>query len=183
MNEDVKSVFTPAPIISFRSARKLSNYLVRPKLYTLERTVGPFQCKGKWCQTCYNVKETEIFTSTTTDKTSKISQKVNCNDKCLVYLLTRNVCLKQYIGQTVEEFRYRWNNYKINGRKYQEYGTCMQQHLFEHFSEKGHHGFLEDVSITLIDKTDPSNPLQRENYWRSILKTMAPWGLNVEDCV
>ena len=38
----------------------------------------------------------------------------------------------------------------------------MQQHLFEHFSEKGHHSFLEDVSVTLVDKTDPSNPLQRK---------------------
>ena len=34
-----------------------------------------------------------------------------------------------------EEFRYRWNNYKKNGVKYQECGTFMQQHLFEHFSE------------------------------------------------
>ena len=59
----------------------------------------------------------------------------------------------------------------------------MQQHLFEHFSEEWHHSFEEDLPITLIDKTDPSNPLQRENYWRSTLKTMAPWGLNVEDCV
>ena len=84
---------------------------------------------------------------------------------------------------TIEEFRYRWNNYKNNGRKYQEYGTCMQQHLSEHFSEEGHHGFLEYVSITLIDKTDPSNALQRENYWRCILKTMAPWVLNFEDCL
>ena len=60
------------------------------------------------------------------------------------------------------------------------YSTYMQQHLFEHFSEEGHHSFLEDVSVTLIDKTDPSNPLQRENYWRITLKTMVPRGLNVE---
>ena len=112
MNEDVKNVFTPAPMISFRSARKLSSYLVRAKLYTLERTVGSAQCKGKRCQTCHNVKETETFTSTTTGKTFKINHKLNCNDKCLVYLLTFNVCLKQYVGQTVEEFRYRWNNYR-----------------------------------------------------------------------
>ena len=59
----------------------------------------------------------------------------------------------------------------------------MQQHLFEHFSVEGHHSFLEDVSITLIDKTDPSNSLQKENYWRSTLKAMMPWGLNVEECV
>ena len=47
MNEDVKNVFTLAPMISFRSARKLSSYLVRTKLYPLERTVGSVQCKGK----------------------------------------------------------------------------------------------------------------------------------------
>ena len=93
------------------------------------------------------------------------------------------VCLKQYVGQTVEECRYRWNSYNNNGRKYQEDGTFMQQHIFEHFYEEGHHSFLEDVSIALIDKTDPSKPSQRENYWRSTLKRMAPWGLNVEDCV
>ena len=58
----------------------------------------------------------------------------------------------------------------------------MQQHFFEHFPEEGHHSFLEDVSITLINKTDPSNPLQGESYWRSILKTITPWLLNVEDC-
>ena len=98
-----------------------------------------------------------------------------------MYILTCNVCLEQYVGQTVKEFRYRWNNYRNNGRKYQEYGICMQQQLFEHFSEEGHCSFLEDISIKLIDKTDPSNPLQRENYWRSILKTMTPCGLNVEE--
>ena len=37
MNEDVKSVFTPALMISFRSARKRSSYLVRAKIYLLER--------------------------------------------------------------------------------------------------------------------------------------------------
>ena len=94
MNEDVKNVFIPPPMISFRNARKLSSYLVRAKRYPLERTVGSVQCKGKRCQTCDNVKETETFTSTTTGKTFKIIHKLNCNDKCLVYLITRNVCLK-----------------------------------------------------------------------------------------
>ena len=153
MNEEVKSVFTPAPMISFHSARKLSSYIVRAKLYPLKRTIGSVQCKGKQCQTCHNVKETETFNSTATGKTFKINHELNCNEKCLVYLVTCNICLKQYAGQTVKEISYRWNNYKSNGRNYQEYGTCMQQHLFKHFSEEGHHSFLEDVSITLIDKT------------------------------
>ena len=117
MNEDVENVFIPTLMISFCSARKLSSYLVRAKLCPLERTVGLCQCRGKRCQTCHNLKETETFTSTTTGKTVKINHKLNCNDKCLVYLLTCNVYLKQYVGKTVEEFRYRWSNYKNNGHK------------------------------------------------------------------
>ena len=57
----------------------------------------------------------------------------------------------------------------------------MQEHLFRHFSSPGRNGFLNDVSITFIDKTDPSDPLKREDYWRRTLKTMAPFGLNNED--
>ena len=59
----------------------------------------------------------------------------------------------------------------------------MHEHLFEHFNEEGHHRFLEDVSITFIDKKDPSEPLKSENYRKNVLKTMAPLGLNIEDSV
>ena len=78
MNKEVKSVSTPAPIIYFRSARKRS-YLIRAKLYPLERTVGSLQYGGKRCQICNNVKEAEIFTCTTTDKTFETNHKLNYN--------------------------------------------------------------------------------------------------------
>ena len=58
----------------------------------------------------------------------------------------------------------------------------MEEHLFSHFSMAGHDGFL-NVSITFIDKTDPSGPLRKEDYWRQTLKTMVPYGLNIEDSV
>ena len=60
---------------------------------------------------------------------------------------------------------------------------CMQEHLFSHFSMVGHDGFLNDVSITFINKTDPSDPLRREDYWRQTPKTMVPYGLNIEASV
>ena len=52
----------------------------------------------------------------------------------------------------------------------------MQEHLFEHFYSDGHNGFLEDVAITLIDKTDDRYPKNRENYWMRTLKTLAQRG-------
>ena len=44
MNNEVKKMFTPKPTISFRSARKISSYLLRAKLYPEERTKGSFKC-------------------------------------------------------------------------------------------------------------------------------------------
>ena len=38
----------------------------------------------------------------------------------------------------------------------------MQPLAFEHFSSNDHNGFLEDWSITLIDKTDGFDPTRRE---------------------
>ena len=59
----------------------------------------------------------------------------------------------------------------------------MQEDLFKHLNSTGHNGFLNDVSITLIDKTDGKNPKKREDYWRRILKTYSLFGLNFEDNV
>ena len=56
-------------MISFRSARKFSSYLVRAKLYPTERIVGSYKCGGKRCEVCINVNETSKFTSTVTGET------------------------------------------------------------------------------------------------------------------
>ena len=41
----------------------------------------------------------------------------------------------------------------------------MQEYLFQHFNSMGHNGFFNNVSITLIDKTDSKNPKKREDHW------------------
>ena len=40
----------------------------------------------------------------------------------------------QYVGKTVDEFRVRWNDCKMNDRNFLKGQTCMQQQLFEHFA-------------------------------------------------
>ena len=46
----------------------------------------------------------------------------------------------------------------------------MQQHLFNHFCTSGHTRFSDDVFVTFIEKTDPSDLLKWEDYWSWILK-------------
>ena len=91
MNQEVKNVFTPGPIVSYRCARKISSYLVRAKLYPLERKVGSVKCGKSRCEVCLNIQETDTFTSTTTGESFKINHKLNCDNNCLIYLLTLSV--------------------------------------------------------------------------------------------
>ena len=101
----------------------------------------------------------------------------------LIYLLTCKCCGKQYVGETTDEFRLRQNNYKSNDRKNARKVACMQEHLFEHFKGESHSGFLGNVSITLMNKTDGKDPKRRENYWIRTRKTYALFGHNIEDSV
>ena len=78
-------------------------------------------------------------------------------------MITCNGCLKEYVGQTVDEFGHTWNNYKDNSRKFEKEENCMQRHLHEYFNLSSHSGFLNDVSVTLTDKTDPKDPTKRED--------------------
>ena len=82
MDNKVKKAFTPKPMISFHSARKMSSYLVRAKLYPEERTKVSFKCGSKRCELCLNVNETSAFTSTVTGETYIINHKFDCNGKC-----------------------------------------------------------------------------------------------------
>ena len=130
-----------------------------------------------------NVCETNTFSSNVTGETYKINHKLNFDDNCLIYLLSCKCCGKQYVGETTDSFRYRWNKYNDNDRKHSRKDSCMHEHLFKHFNSMGHNDFLNNVSMKLIDKTDGKNPKKREDYWRRNLKTFSPFGLNVEDSV
>ena len=118
LDENAEEVPVPGPMVIFRSSRKLSSYLVRAKLYPLERVTGSCKCHGKHCEVCLNVNQTSSFTSSVTHETYKINHKFNCNSRSLIYLLTCKQCSKQYISQTIDDFRFKWNNYKDNNGKY-----------------------------------------------------------------
>ena len=41
-------------------------------------------------------------------------------------------------------------------------------------------GFLEDVEVRMIDKTQDPDPTKREYYWMRTLKTFFSDGLNIQ---
>ena len=48
-----------------------------------------------------------IYTSINDQTTYKRNQKFDRNGKCLVYLITCDKCLKQYVGKRIDMFRSR----------------------------------------------------------------------------
>ena len=175
-DQKVKKVFTPASFVPFRSARNLKGFLVRSKVYPLDRKVGSEKCNGKRCLVCLNAAERDTFESFQTKRQYKINHNLNCNDKCLIYLLLCKIYGLQYIGSTTDQFHYHWNNYKDNNRKTERGVEHMQADLFQNFTSHGHNGFLKDCTITLNDKTDGKDPTRREEYWRRVMKTVSPYG-------
>lgn len=105
MSPEAEATFSPRPMVSFTSARKLSRYSVRAKLYPLERLVGLRQCKKRTCELCTNLTETDTFSSIATGETFQINCELNCDDNCFNYLLKCKVCKKQYVEETADAFR------------------------------------------------------------------------------
>ena len=48
---------------------------------------------------------------------------------------------------------------------------------------EGHKGFLNEASVTFIDKTDGKDLKKTERHWMQTLKTVEPHGLNIADSV
>ena len=97
---------------------KISSYLVRAKLYPLDRVVGSTNCGKKRCEICVNFSERNKFTCNITGEIYKINHKLNRDNNCLIYHLSCKCCGEEYVGETNGSFRYRWNNFKDNERKH-----------------------------------------------------------------
>ena len=58
--------------------------------------------------------------------------------------------------------------------------NVKQKLLQSHFLQSDHQGFLKDVEVRLIDKTQASDPTKREFYWMRTLRTLYPDDLIIE---
>ena len=79
----------------------------------------------------------------------------------MVCNLTVKLTINSYTGRII-----------IRGEDHKQAG------IFAHFQTAGHSGFINDTEIRFIDKTDPSDPTRREDFWIDTLKTRYPQGLN-----
>ena len=82
-------------------------------------------------------------------------ERVNCDSKCLAYLITCRTCELQCTSQTCDAFRKRWNNHRCCARK------------------------VNDAQVLFIEKTQALYPIKREYFRMRTLETYCPYGLNI----
>ena len=62
-DSEVRRVFSPAPIVSYRSARKIKDCVVGSNLYPTERKVESSKCCNPRCPACTSIQVTDTSSS------------------------------------------------------------------------------------------------------------------------
>ena len=107
-------------LFHFAQVLVLESIWLGAKVYPLLRECGSSGCNKSRCQTCLNVNNTDVFQSFVTKESYKINHKSDCDSKCIIYLFSCKTCGLQYVGSTVERFRFSWNKYKNSQRQHKE---------------------------------------------------------------
>ena len=105
---------------------------------------------------------------------------MNCRTTWLIYLITCNRCLMQYIGKSEWPFNQRLNKHRF------DVPVKNAPQVDQHFN-KNNHNFDSDASFTLIEKLknlEGDKEIKRkriktrENFWIHEIQTLQPNGLN-----
>ena len=91
-------------VVGHSRAKTLKEILVPTRLSTLRHRDdnslpwGCFKCKAKSCDICKNyLVPGNQFRSLTTNDTFKIKNRIDCNEKNVIYLITCTFCKVQYV--------------------------------------------------------------------------------------
>ena len=186
-----EKVFSEVPVVGFRRAKGLTEYLVRAKLSSLTQGTGCGKCGSSRCDICKYIEASHMFSDKNGSRIFDIRKGVlGCNSTNVIYLMQCRICTLRYVSSTINKFRCRLNNYKSKHTQYRnkfsngtlQAGNLIQQASFHsHFCQSDHNG-LSDWSVKLIDQTHDEGSLRRqESFWQHKLKMFAPDGLNEKE--
>ncbi len=177
-----KEAFSEKAMVAYRRPKNFSDQLVRAKCST-SQTERPKQnpnmhpCKTPWnCKFCPKKDRQKCFRSTMTGRTYT-RPAYTCNTRNVVYLITCNLCKKQYVGETYRSFRERM----IEHERYVRRKTYSQATGL-HYNTMGHKvGHMKyEVIYCLWKKPVRNDPVRKDKEikWMEQLKTFKPDGLN-----
>ena len=141
----------------------------------------PF-CNNVLCKYCKLLNKTGQITSLVTQLPYNTMKNISCRSSNVIYCITCKSCNKQYVGQTLR---------KIKDRLYEHMRDIDNRNpdkpLGLHFRNNCQQDSRIEVHILEFIKKPPRSPEaliirnRVEKRWIHLLRTPAPWGLNIED--
>lgn len=108
----------------------------------------------------------------------KVLHNQDCELYNLVYLITCNTCLKQYVGETKRTIRVRLKEHLADIKH------SRDSPMANHFNARDHAHFTMGVTVIDLIKGETDNPSttswrrSRESYWIHQLRSLKPLGIN-----
>lgn len=179
--------FQVPPIMSYKRAPNLRDRLVKTSVtpalksrqgFITQANYGSYPCLN--CVSCKLMKKGSSFIHPTTNEKIDIRYHLTCVSDWIVYMLWCP-CGLLYVGETKNDMRTRLNHHRYTIRKQR-----LDLPLSKHFSEMKHTEW--DLRFMIVDHVPRPKKggdrlmllLKKELYWIHRLRTLKPYGLNVE---
>ena len=168
------------PLFATRKNKNLKDELIRSRLDPLKPKVThnpKAHCKFFNCSVCVNLRKMKLFMSEETKKSYK-APDAQCFTSNVIYLLTCNICRKQYVGETKRPFVVRLKEHLADIRLKRDKPVAI--HVNSHIASKKTI-IPQIIEIIKRDTDDPETTAlrkKREIHWIYRLKTLLPHGLN-----
>ena len=127
------------PLVAFRRTNNLSNLLVSAKLPNPTHNTPPhgyFLCGDNCLTYNYITDGRTSYTFHSTGETRHITHHIDCNSKNVIYMVHCNRCHKQYIGETKQRLKDRFNEHRIPVDK--QTNRFKPSAVSEHFLSNDH---------------------------------------------
>jgi hypothetical protein len=160
-------------IVAYRRPRNLRDILVHSSM-SPRLPSGTFKCKN--CTICPHIREGPSFVDSSGKHQFRTQGHITCMTNYVIYLIQCKKCKTQYVGQTSKNIKTRLTQHLGDIKRKEKKKTVAV-----HFNIPGH--CLRDVTIGAISLAPriTSERLLSEKSWMITLKTMQPWGLNVQN--
>ena len=138
------NVFKAVPFVTFRRTNNLSKLLV-----SANQPHGSFLC-GSNSLTCkYITVGLNTYTFHSTGETRPINHHIDCNSINVIYMVQCKRCHKQYIGETKQRLKDRFNEHRRPVDK--QINISKPTTVSEHFLSNGHNATdMQLIPLELI---------------------------------
>ena len=175
------------PFVAYRRSPNLRHLLVTckaqlPVISNNHFPPGSFRC-GQNCATCpYTVTNgLTSYTFYATGETRSITSHITCNTENVIYIIQSNRCNLQYIAETKQRLKDRFNEHRrtVDKTNIKSKPTTVSEHFLPHSNHS--HTEMHLIPLEKIRSARASVRKARESHLIDKAMTLEPHGLNRRD--